>query len=111
MKISLILDNDKHTVTWDKEINEFPNVVQYDNKYWEWVCFEKDPSGFADQVLFFGQTREEALPVNLFGQLFPVPNLREMFNLTENDEPCWCGAKFSSFPNHHMIKCPKWIKL
>lgn len=110
MKLSLILNEKQYTVTWDKDLSDFPHVVQYDKKYWEWLCWDRDPNGLVDQVLTFGVTRESALPVNMFGVLFPVPDLVAMFHLETIDAPCECGAKFTSFPDHHMVKCPKWSK-
>lgn len=111
MKLSLIFHDQEHVVEWDKDLHDFPKVVQYDKKYWEWICWDKDPKGLVDQVLTFGTTREESLPVNMFGVLFPVPNIEEMFQLNTNPNAvCECGAKFSSFPDHHMLKCPKWRK-
>lgn len=111
MKLSLILGSDQHTIEWDKDLSDFPNVVKYLDKYWEWVCWDDDPNGLVHKVLNFAPTRESALPIDMFGNLFPVPDLVQMFNLKfESDEPCWCGAKFTSFPDHHMSKCPKWRK-
>jgi hypothetical protein len=110
VKLSLILGDKQHTVTWDKDLSDFPNVVTYDGKYWEWVCWDDDPNGLVDKVLTFGITRESALPVNMFGVLFPVPNLTYMFQLDTATGPCECGAKFTSFPDQHMILCPKWSK-
>lgn len=111
MKLSLILGDKQHTVEWEKDLSDFPHVVQYEGKYWEWITWDDDPNGLVHKVLVFGQTRESALPIDMFGKLFPVPDLKFMFNLeTESSEPCWCGAKFTSFPDSHMPKCSKWKK-
>ena len=110
MKLSLILGDKQYTVEWLKDLSDFPHVVQYDKKYWEWICWDKDPNGLVDQVLTFGETRESTLPVNLFGVLFPVPDLVQMFQLDTVYKPCECGAKFTSFPDQHMVLCPKWSK-
>jgi hypothetical protein len=111
MKLSLVFDeNDRHTVEWDKDLSDFPNVVKYDGKYWQWGMWDDDQFGLVHKVLYFGKMKEEALPMDMFGFVMPVPDLHEMFNIKKYLEPCGCGAKFSSFPNHHMIKCPRWSK-
>lgn len=97
-------------VEWDKHLHDFPNVVTYMGKYWQWVMYDKDESGKADQRLIFGNMRESALAVDMFGKVFPVPDIDQMFGTKVPDGPCECGAKFTSFPDHHMIKCPRWSR-
>jgi len=109
MKLSLILGDKQHTVMWDKDLSDFPHVVQYDKKYWEWVSWDKDPDGLVDQVLMFGETRESALLVNMFGVLFPVPDLAQMFQLDTVSGPCECGAEKTHGKNTtHSPWCPKY---
>ena len=110
MKVKLILGDKEHVVTWEKDLHDFPHVVQYDKKYWEWICWDKDPNGMVDQVLTFGETRESAIPTDMFGNKFPMPDLVEMFQLGTVLAVCECGAKFTSFPDQHMLCCPKWSK-
>jgi len=111
MKLALTLGEKQYTVSWDKDLSDFPHVVKYDSRYWEWMCWDKDPNGLVDQVLMFGETKESALAVDMYGNMFPVPDLVLMFDLNGDQEPCSCGAKFTSFPSHHMIKCSKWSRI
>ncbi len=111
MKLLLILDADRHVVDWDKDLSEFPNMAKYNGSYYQWVMWDDDESGLVHKKLLFSKMSEEALPVDLYGNLLPVSDLNWMFQLKDKSlEPCSCGARFTSFPNHHMTICPKWSR-
>lgn len=105
------MDSKAYVVEWDKEFKEFPQFVTVDGQYWQWTFYDKDETGQVEQVLVFGRVKESVLPVNMFGILFPVPDFKAMFGISDmTGKPCECGAKFSSFPDHHMDKCPRFVK-
>lgn len=110
MKLSLILGDVQKTIEWNRDLSDFPHVVKFGDKYWQWVSWDDDPAGLVHKVLFFGTMREEALAIDIHGVPFPVPDLQQMFNFGTDGLACECGAKFTSFPGHHMVSCPKWSK-
>ena len=92
---------DVKEVTWTKSLNDFPNIIKFLGRNYEWVTYDSDPTGKVDMILQFSE-----LPTYdpNFGVYCPI--WTDMFK--ENDSTCDCGARFSSFPWDHMRFCPKW---
>jgi hypothetical protein len=64
-----------------------------------------------DVSLHFGKIQQSALPYDMFGNMFPVVDFREKFNLVlPTGKVCECGAKHTDFPDSHMLFCPLWRK-
>lgn len=90
-------------VEWnEKNPRDFPVISTYKGKYWSFTFFT---DGFldVDYELILGETKKSAIPVDQYGNSFPVANLEEMFDLKPKETaPCTCGAKFTDFPDSHM---------
>ena len=98
-------------VEWDgTNVKSFPIMSLYKNAYWQFV-FIDDRAADVDYELLLSETKASALPVDMFGQPFPVTNLHEYFKLDAKPAgPCECGAKFTAFPTIHAFYCPQWSK-
>jgi hypothetical protein len=89
---------------------DFPLISFYKDRYWSFIFHSNAVIG-VEHELQLSETKKSALPYDLFGNPFPATNLVEMFNLkTVEDGPCECGAKFTDFPENHMIMCKRWRK-
>lgn len=107
MKLALLFGEKKRIVDWDKLPSEFPRVVKYLNKYWEWISWESDKTGDTAHVYFFGEKKEYSLPTDIHGQLFPIPEIELMFGV-EIKTSCECGAETTYGQNtSHVFWCPK----
>jgi len=91
-------------VSWDKSLDEFPKLFQFDGNKWEWFAYEHDPTGKVSYILIFSK-----LPTYDPNYSLPMPKFDAMFTNVLN-ESCECGAKHTSFPQIHMMFCPKWRK-
>ena len=93
----------KKNIEWKKELKEFPKIVKFEGKRWEWIMYDKSKTG-NDYDLAFGRISDET---DLGG--LPVPCIEEMFP-DGWAAKCECGAIYTSFPEEHMFFCPKWRK-
>lgn len=101
----------RETVSWDKDYKDFPIYAKYDNKFWACVFYDNAPTPDADCTLHFSQHRETALPIDMYGNQFPVTDLGLMFNFggTQLGKVCECGSeKFGG--GRHSDYCPKYEK-
>ncbi len=88
--------------TFYGEIKSFPNYILYDNKYWEWLAFNKLSSEDKnDYVLIFTEYKGE--PPNYCQHLDVI--------LASKVVGCECGANFDRhFSSLHLYWCPLWQK-
>lgn len=93
-------DNQEET-DWHKNLDDFPKLLIYKNKKYDWVFYDKDETSKVDIILLFTE----------------VPNYDPNFyvdcssweNLFSGSQPgCECGARFSSFDFDHMRMCKLW---
>ena len=88
-------------VTWNKSFNDFPNIINYLGRNYEWVTYDQDPNGNMDFIFHFSELPPYDPNYNVYcpywDTLFPI-----------GEDTCECGAKFSSFEWDHMKFCRKW---
>jgi hypothetical protein len=105
MKLSLRLHvsaikTNVYIVDWNDQVLNFPKTVKLGDAYFEWQDWDPGSDDGADFKLEFCLIQEYALPRNMFNQLFPVSDLKEMFGIgveTEKQEDknksCDCGEE------------------
>lgn len=88
-------------VNWWQPLHNFPNIIQFNGRNYEWVTYDDDPSKQVDQVLQFS-------PLMSYDPNFNVacPIWEDLF--PEGDDRCQCGAKYGLVDWDHMRFCPKW---
>lgn len=110
LAVSFGLHAKPYIIEWDLALSDLPNIFLLDDKYWQCTFYDKDQNHGTDCWVIYGEMNKSAIPLNMNGNPFPVSDFRYMFQIETVTGPCECGAKFTSFPNHHMIGCPKWSK-
>lgn len=88
-------------VEWDKKLEDFPKLISFLGKNYEWVIYGVDPSGKVDMILTFSKLGSHDPTYFAYApawdDLFPEPEVK-----------CECGAAHSSFSWDHMRMCPLW---
>jgi len=87
-------------VIWNRSVSDFPKIVKYDEKNWEWVIL-KDGEYPIDFVFTFSELPKYDPNYGVY-----AVSLKDLCG--EYDYGCQCGARFTSFPSVHMFYCPKW---
>lgn len=97
------------TVEWNDVLANFPKWAKYDSRFWGWIFQDADKHGDVDYVLWFGEHRQTAMPIDMFGNPFPISDIETMFNLNANviAAKCECGTDSYGAGNHSRW-CPKW---
>lgn len=95
------------SIEWDKAISDFPHLVMYNSKKWEFVAYDEDPANVYDHVFYFGEVK--TYDPNWYATTYVDMDL--MFFFHAPSVPCECGAKHTSFPQIHMSFCPLWRKI
>jgi hypothetical protein len=86
-------------VYWGKDLMDFPKLIRFDGKRWEWSMY--DGSYQAGYELIFGP-----IPTYDPNNYADMPSYEEMFELGKDG--CVCGAHFSSFKWDHLRYCGLW---
>ena len=89
-------------VSWWRDIESFPPLINFKGKNYEWAMYDKDLTGTVDWVLIFSE-----LPSYDKNYKADCPVWEHMFD-SKND--CECGAAMTSFSWDHMRYCKKWEK-
>lgn len=107
MKLSLQfgLNEPKRKINWWQTIKEFPYLVLYKDKKWEFVIYEEDPTKQVDYICTFGE-------IHSYDPNWHSTEYVDISAYLDNGwgGKCECGAVYTSFPQMHMIFCPKWVK-
>ena len=87
-------------VDWWQTLEDFPKLLKYSGKKYEWIMFDKDHDGFGGHKLIFSE-------ISPLDPIFhtDMKNFEDMF---ESGIKCECGAAHSQFPWDHMRYCPLW---
>lgn len=93
---------DKKEINWHQDIMDFPKIINYLDRNYEWFVYDKDPTGRFDWILNFSEIPAYDPAYNIKAQTW-----NELFAGRINNS-CECGSNYTSFPNHHMFYCPKW---
>lgn len=95
---------DTKDISWWNKIDDFPKIIKFLGRNYEWVYYDKDLSGTVDMVLHFSELPSYDPNYNVdcktWNELFPEV-------LTYG---CECGASHTSFPTFHMFFCRLWRK-
>ena len=91
---------DTKEVTWDKSINDFPHIIKFLGRNYEWVTYDADNTGKVDMVLHFSELPTYDPNFNVY-----CPSWNDLFK--DDWGVCDCGAKYSSFPWDHMRFCSR----
>lgn len=105
MKVQVIfgLTGGKHEVNWWKGLHDFPKLISYKGKNWEWLMYDEDKSKRFDYFLTY--TEIPSYDPNFKAE---VPKFEIMFTIMNSR--CECGSSFTDFQNIHMFFCPMWKK-
>lgn len=99
------INEPKRQINWWNQIKEFPHLVLYKGKKWEFVMYDEDPSKQVDYICMFGEIQSydpnwhATIYADISGYLDSGPGGK-----------CECGSIYTSFPQSHMFFCPKWTK-
>jgi hypothetical protein len=102
MKLRVKLGStDTKEVSWFKNLEDFPKLIKYLGRNYEWVFYDIDPTGKVDQVLTFSM-------LMTYNPNYGVTcdSWTDLFGVDLN--VCECGAAFSSFSWDHLRYCKKW---
>lgn len=94
---------DTKEVSWYRPLEDFPHLIKFLNRNYEWILYDKDLTGKVDMILVYSE-----LPTYDPNYNVSAPLWSDMFRDTYN--ACECGADFTSFPWDHMKYCRKWSK-
>ena len=96
------LNGSKKQVTWWQPHDNFPKLIQYNGKKWQWVMYNAISNG--DYELTFSELSPSHSRYNDSMAVF-----EDMFRYT-GQEGCECGAVYTSFKWDHMRYCKLWTK-
>jgi hypothetical protein len=94
---------DEKVISWYDIVENFPKLINYLSKNYEWVFYDKDTSGASDMILIFSELHSYDPDYTT-----TCPKWSDLFNNSVTG--CQCGADKTSFPFAHMFYCPKWTK-
>jgi hypothetical protein len=120
MKLAIYfgLDTVPYVVTWDKSIVDVPPYFYFDNEYWQGQMRHDTAEYFGtkgvtgvDWHILYTKMKAWALPININGVAFPVPDFKALFRIVDSTKKCECGAETAHGKNTgHATWCPKWSK-
>ena len=94
---------DTKEVWWWQEITDFPKLIKFSGKNFEWVFYDKDKANVVDYILSFAE-----LPPYDPNYNIECSTWAELFG--ERMGGCVCGSKYTSFSFDHMFYCSHWTK-
>jgi len=104
LKIDVVFgQKEPKKVTWYRPILDFPNLIKYDGKKWQWFAYHKVDTYITDYVFNFAE-------IPPYDPVYhtDIPTFEDLFDLPKDS--CQCGAIHTSFPGMHMFYCPKWSR-
>lgn len=104
LHICVAFAQDLQYISWDKDLNDFPKVLNFDDKNWEWVMYELGPQPAYDYTVRFVPISESDYRHSSWAPKF----VDLKWGDGPQKDPCECGAKHTSFKNHHMFYCPEY---
>ena len=103
LELQFGLNEPKRQMSWWGGIKNFPPLVTYKGKKWEFVIYQDDPTGAVDYICTFGE-------VPVWDPAFESTGYIDMASFLEDGwGKCECGAIYTSFKDLHMRYCPKYI--
>lgn len=92
-------------ITWWQGVKDFPNLVLYKKKKWEFVMYAADTANQVDYICNFSEIQN----YNPNWHATTYTDIDHLFNVGYGSK-CECGAFYSSFPWDHLKYCPKYTK-
>ena len=107
MRLKLNFDQTEPSreVNWWKRIEDFPALLTYKGKKWEFIMYDKS--------LTFGVDFDcQFVKIDTWTQTFWQAEFTSLESLTGEDKKfeCQCGAIHTEFPQFHMFYCPLWTR-
>lgn len=104
LKMHFGLNEPARIINWWQTIKDFPPLVLYKKKKWEFAIYDTDQSKQVDYICHFSplQTYDPNWHATTY------VDIDYLFNTGYGK--CECGAEYTSFPWDHMKFCPKWTK-
>jgi hypothetical protein len=99
LKIKFGLNGKEKTLSWYQKIEDFPKLLRFEGKKWEWIVY--NAIGGGDYELVYSE-----IPTYDPSFYIDMPSFEELF--PGNEQKCECGAHFSSFSWDHFRYCSKW---
>ena len=93
------LNGAKKQVTWHKPLMDFPKLLRFQGKCWEWAIYNSIGS---DYELIFSQ-----IPTYDPNYYAEMSSYEELFEWSNKSYDCCCGAAWTSFEWDHLRFCPK----
>lgn len=105
LRLQFGLNEPLKEINWWKGVKEFPNLVIYKDKKWEFFAYDKDPSNLVDYHCVFSEV--PTYDPNWHATVYE--NIDYLLGSSIKGE-CECGAVHTEFPQIHLSFCPKWSK-
>lgn len=89
---------------WWNPISQFPKLVKYKGKKWEFVMYDEDHTGNADKIFHFGE-------LHSYDPNWDATTYQDIENLLDKiyGPQCECGKDMHKFTSHSDW-CPKGKK-
>jgi hypothetical protein len=105
LKLQFGLNEPAREVNWWQQVTDFPHLVLYKNKKWQFEMYGPDQTNQVDQICYFSE-------VASYDPNWYATTYQDISGWLDNGygAKCECGAIYTSFPQAHMFFCPKWSK-
>lgn len=102
LRVDFGINGPRREVNWYQDIKQFPHLLKYESKNWEFVMYDRDPTAMFDYILMFS-----AIPSYHPNAYATAEDFELKFG---GRNGCECGSIYSSAPQFHMFFCPMWRK-
>jgi len=93
---------DTKEIFWWKDVSDFPNLINFSGKNFEFSFYREAKPDF-DYEFTFSELGTWDPHYNTICDTW-----NELFG--SETSGCECGSSFTSYPNGHMLYCPRWSK-
>jgi hypothetical protein len=102
MKLGIVfgLDTNVKYIDWPKSLHDFPKLLLYSGRKWEWFMYKDGPNGIVE----LNFTEIPKYDPNYY--VDDIECFEDMFGFSKST--CECGAIWSSFSWDHMRFCKLW---
>src|ERR1700686_5166573 len=103
MRLLIIFGSgDSQEIDWDKTIKDFPTMLDYVGRKWQFVMYQDGHNSKTDLECFFSEIQPDHRD---YGR--PSSSFYELTNQKIGE--CECGAKklgYADYSLHHSLWCP-----
>lgn len=100
LSIKFGLDSGPKLITWDKNINDFPRLIKFQGKKWEWFMYNDIGNG----VIELNYSQIATYDPNFY--IDTMENFEDLFKT--NEIKCECGSAYGPFEWDHFRYCKMW---